>query len=69
MQLVIGTVLIANYKIWPFVQFINMSLMPLHLRLVFVQVVSIFWNMYLSYENAKSNIANSDLTNPDLISK
>ncbi|KAH7720112.1 Mpv17 protein [Aphelenchoides avenae] len=42
-------VMITNYKIWPIVQTLNMSVVPLHYRVVFLQTVAIFWNMYLSY--------------------
>jgi protein Mpv17 len=37
-----------NYKIWPAVQFLNMSVIPLQYRVVFVQFIAVFWNMYLS---------------------
>ncbi|EFX03442.1 integral membrane protein mpv17 pmp22 family [Grosmannia clavigera kw1407] len=45
--------LTANYAIWPAVQMINFSVVPLHHRVLFVNVVSIGWNSYLSYLNAK----------------
>jgi len=37
-------------------QFINFSLVPPHLRFVFVNVVSLFWNTYLSSVNAKQRL-------------
>ncbi|KAK3984875.1 hypothetical protein QBC44DRAFT_7437 [Cladorrhinum sp. PSN332] len=44
----------ANYMIWPFVQMVNFKFVPLQHRLVFVNVVSIGWNSYLSWLNSKS---------------
>jgi len=41
-------VMSTNYKIWPAVQFLNMSLIPLQYRVIFVQFIAIFWNIYLS---------------------
>ena len=38
----------ANYKLWPLANAINFSLVPLKLRVLFANVVSVFWNMYLS---------------------
>jgi len=44
----------ANYMIWPLVQAVNFSLVPLEHRLLFVNVVSIGWNCYLSWLNSSS---------------
>jgi len=41
----------ANYMIWPFVQGVNFKLVPLEHRVLFVNVISIGWNCYLSYLN------------------
>ncbi|KAI7901204.1 uncharacterized protein BX663DRAFT_515249 [Cokeromyces recurvatus] len=46
--------LIANYKIWPAVQFINFKWMPLQYRLPFVSSLGILWNAYLSWLNNAS---------------
>ncbi|KAK3809563.1 MAG: hypothetical protein J3Q66DRAFT_287942 [Benniella sp.] len=37
----------ANYAIWPAVQLVNFSVMPLQLRLPFVSAVGIVWNAYV----------------------
>ncbi|BGP07854.1 Protein required for ethanol metabolism [Rhodotorula toruloides] len=42
-----------NWGTWIPVQLINFSVVPLHLRLLVVNVVSLFWNAYLSYANAQ----------------
>jgi protein Mpv17 len=41
-------VLKANWKIWPAVQCLNFSIVPLQYRLLFVNIVSLGWNAYLS---------------------
>lgn len=46
--------LIANYKVWPAVQFINFKFMPLQYRLPFVSSLGIVWNAYLSWLNNAS---------------
>jgi protein Mpv17 len=43
----------ANWKVWPLVQCINFYLVPLQYRLVFVNVVALGWNAYLSMLNSK----------------
>ena len=44
--------LLTNWMIWPFVQMVNFKLVPLHHRLLFVNVISIGWNCYLSFLNS-----------------
>ncbi|KAF6818147.1 integral membrane mpv17 pmp22 [Colletotrichum plurivorum] len=46
------TALTSNYMIWPFVQMVNFKLVPLHHRVLFVNVISIGWNCYLSFLNS-----------------
>lgn len=41
--------LTTNWLVWPLFQLINFSLVPVQLRLLSVNVVSIGWNCYLSY--------------------
>ncbi|KAF9107028.1 hypothetical protein BGX27_008920 [Mortierella sp. AM989] len=45
----------ANYMVWPVVQLVNFSVMPLQLRLPFVSVIGIAWNAYLSLANSRGN--------------
>lgn len=40
--------LMANYAIWPWLQLINFSFIPLQLRIPFIGFASIGWNAYLS---------------------
>ncbi len=42
----------ANYMIWPAVQFVNFKFVPLQYRVLFVNVISIAWNCYLSFLNS-----------------
>ncbi|OLN86773.1 Protein sym-1 [Colletotrichum chlorophyti] len=46
------TALTSNYMLWPFVQAVNFKLVPLHHRVLFVNVISIGWNSYLSFLNS-----------------
>ncbi|KFX86855.1 hypothetical protein V490_08777 [Pseudogymnoascus sp. VKM F-3557] len=39
----------SNWMVWPFVQVVNFSFVPLDYRVLFVNGLSIFWNCYLSY--------------------
>lgn len=40
--------LLANYTVWPWLQLINFSFVPLTLRVPFIGLASIGWNAYLS---------------------
>jgi len=42
-------VISTNYKVWPFVQVVNFAFIPLQYRVVFVQFIGVFWNIYLSH--------------------
>uniref|UniRef100_A0A1I8A7V7 Mitochondrial inner membrane protein Mpv17 n=1 Tax=Steinernema glaseri TaxID=37863 RepID=A0A1I8A7V7_9BILA len=53
----IGHVLVANYKLWPFVQLFNFYLVPLHYRIILLQFVGIFWNAYISYATQNRMLA------------
>ena len=39
----------TNWTVWPPVQFINFTLIPVHFRVLFVNIVGLFWSIYLSY--------------------
>lgn len=39
----------SNWMVWPFVQVVNFSFIPLDYRVLFVNGLSVFWNCYLSY--------------------
>lgn len=45
--------LLASWKIWPFLNFINFLVVPLQFRVLYANLASVFWNMILS------SIANS----------
>ncbi|EPE06672.1 integral membrane mpv17 pmp22 [Ophiostoma piceae UAMH 11346] len=44
--------LTANYMLWPAAQMVNFSVVPLEHRVLFVNLVSIGWNSYLSILNS-----------------
>jgi len=43
-------IMIANWKLWPFVQTVNFYLVPLNYRLPLVAVVSLAWNIYYTWK-------------------
>eukprot|EP01111_Echinosteliopsis_oligospora_P002279 TRINITY_DN1333_c0_g1_i1.p1 TRINITY_DN1333_c0_g1~~TRINITY_DN1333_c0_g1_i1.p1 ORF type:complete len:185 (-),score=39.67 TRINITY_DN1333_c0_g1_i1:51-605(-) len=42
-------ILLTNWSVWPFVQFVNFKYIPVDQRVLFVTILGIFWNAYLSY--------------------
>jgi protein Mpv17 len=46
--------LLANYMVWPAAHLINFSLVPLDLRILYVNVIAIFWTVYLSSMASKN---------------
>lgn len=46
--------LIRNWGVFVPTQIINFAIVPAHLRFLVVSVVSLFWNTYLSFANARS---------------
>jgi protein Mpv17 len=46
-----------NWMVWPFVQAINFKFVPLHHRVLVVNVISLGWNCYLSFLNSQGGSA------------
>ncbi|KAL4218292.1 Protein Mpv17 [Mactra antiquata] len=47
------TVMKTNYKLWPMVQALNFTFVPIHYRVVVVNMVAVGWNTYLAWMSAK----------------
>ncbi|CZR56008.1 probable Protein sym-1 [Phialocephala subalpina] len=47
------TALQSNWMIWPFIQVVNFKFVPLHHRVLLVNVISLGWNCYLSWINSQ----------------
>jgi protein Mpv17 len=45
----------ANWMVWPFIQIVNFKFVPLHHRVLLVNVLSIGWNCFLSMINSGDN--------------
>lgn len=54
-----------NLLVWPGVQVVNFSIVPLEHRLLVVNVVALGWNCYLSYLNGQSSSAKEKETGKD----
>jgi protein Mpv17 len=42
----------ANWLVWPAVQSVNFTMVPLEHRVLVVNIVSLGWNCFLSYLNS-----------------
>ena len=49
------TALKTNWMVWPFVQMINFTYVPLPHRVMFANIISIGWNSYLSWVNSQES--------------
>lgn len=49
----LGATLITNYKVWPAVQMLNFSVVPIKLQVLFVNCVAVWWNFVLSMTQHK----------------
>lgn len=49
------TIYMTDLVVWPPLQIINFSLVPLHLQPIFVNVLNIFWNAFLCYQMGDSH--------------
>lgn len=47
------TALTSNWMVWPFIQVVNFKFVPLHHRVLLVNVISLGWNCYLSWINSQ----------------
>jgi len=41
------SIILVNWKVWPFTNFLSFSYVPKNLRVLFANIVSVFWNAYL----------------------
>eukprot|EP00475_Leptophrys_vorax_P011519 TRINITY_DN1807_c0_g1_i1.p1 TRINITY_DN1807_c0_g1~~TRINITY_DN1807_c0_g1_i1.p1 ORF type:complete len:198 (-),score=51.03 TRINITY_DN1807_c0_g1_i1:588-1181(-) len=46
-------ILFANWKLWPIVHLINFRYVPIHLRVLFGNVVGFFWSIYVILQSSK----------------
>lgn len=45
--------LMDSYKVWPLAQTINFYLLPLKFRIIFINAIALFWNMYIGWKAEK----------------
>ena len=49
--------LLTGWKIWPIISIINFTFVPPQFQVPFVNVISIFWGVYMSYMKNRTDIA------------
>jgi len=45
----------TNYQVWPATQFLNFYLVPLHHRILVINIVGLFWNTYMAFMTNKDD--------------
>lgn len=63
------TALSKNWMVWPFVQVVNFSFVPVEHRVMVVNVVALGWNCYLSYLNSQGGKPKSELVEETVSAK
>ena len=46
--------MLVNWKVWPATQLINLSIVPVPYRVLYVNTLGLFWNCYLSHAQYKT---------------
>lgn len=49
--------MLTNAKVWPILQLINFTLVPVHLQVFYVNFMQVWWNAYLSFMKNSSHVA------------
>ena len=51
-----GPTYMTNIKVWPFLQLVNFTMVPIPLQALYVNVLSVVWWVYLSYMKNKEKV-------------
>jgi hypothetical protein len=49
------SMMLANWSVWPFVQWVTFTFVPPHLRVLFGNLVGLVWNIYFSWRDSKQH--------------